>query len=126
VRNRAGEVLKAAIKTGDLAAADANLTAEWGSESLYGGRVRLFTSAGLRDIVEAESLQVVAERGIRVLADYLPPVVSRDSEYAQILELETKLGGRPEFAAVARYTHCLVRSRLSSAKLVSANGGGEA
>jgi SAM-dependent methyltransferase len=37
VRNRAGEVLKAAIKAGDLAAAENNLTAEWGQESLYGG-----------------------------------------------------------------------------------------
>jgi len=38
VRNRAGEVFKAAIQTGDLAAAENNLTAEWGQESLYGGR----------------------------------------------------------------------------------------
>ena len=43
VRNQAGEVVKAAIQVGDLAAAEANLTAEWGFESLYGGRVRLFT-----------------------------------------------------------------------------------
>lgn len=42
VRNRAGEVLKAAIQLGDLAAAGNNLTAEWGQESLYGGRVRLY------------------------------------------------------------------------------------
>ena len=43
VRNQAGEVLKAAIQDGDLAAAENNLTAEWGHEFLYGGRVRLFT-----------------------------------------------------------------------------------
>ena len=42
VRNQAGEVLKAAIQDGDLAATERNLTAEWGHESLYGGRVRLF------------------------------------------------------------------------------------
>ena len=45
VRNQAGEVFKAAIQAGDLAAAEANLTAEWGFESLYGGKVRLFTSS---------------------------------------------------------------------------------
>ena len=45
VRNQAGEVFKAAIQAGDLAAAEDNLTAEWGEESLYGGRVRLFTPA---------------------------------------------------------------------------------
>src|SRR5436305_7223829 len=44
VRNQAGEVLKAAIQDGDLAATEHNLTAEWGHESLYGGRVRLFTA----------------------------------------------------------------------------------
>ena len=38
VRNQAGEVLKAAIQDGDLAAAEHNLTAEWGHESLYGGK----------------------------------------------------------------------------------------
>ena len=34
VRNRAGEVFKATIQAGDLAAAENNLTAEWGQESL--------------------------------------------------------------------------------------------
>jgi len=109
VRNQAGEVLKAALQAGDLAAAEANLTAEWGFESLYGGRVRLFTPSGLQAILNAESLALIAERGVRVLADYLPARVSRSAEYARILELERKLGSRPEYAAVARYAHCLAR-----------------
>ena len=109
VRNQAGEVFKAAIQAGDLAAAEANLTAQWGFESLYGGRVRLFTSPGLQAMLNAESLTSIAERGIRVLADYLPPRVSRTDEYDRILQLERKLGMRPAFAAVARYTHCLTR-----------------
>jgi S-adenosylmethionine-dependent methyltransferase len=107
VRNQAGEVLKAAIKDGDLAATEHNLTAEWAHESLYGGRVRLFTAEGLRDTLIAESLTVIAERGVRVMSDYLPPQVSRSIEYERILELERKLGRRPEFARVARYVHCL-------------------
>jgi S-adenosylmethionine-dependent methyltransferase len=109
VRNQAGEVLKAAIQAGDLAAAEHNLTAEWGHESLYGGRVRLFTSDGLRPMLEAASLMVFAERGVRVIADYLPSQVSRDAEYEHILALERKLGTRPEFAAIARYTQYLTR-----------------
>jgi len=109
VRNQAGEVIKAAIQAGDLAAAEANLTAQWGFESLYGGRVRLFTSPGLQAMLNAESLASIAERGVHVLADYLPPRISRSSEYARILQLERKLGSRREFAAVARYTHCLAR-----------------
>jgi S-adenosylmethionine-dependent methyltransferase len=109
VRNQAGEVLKAAIQDGDLAAAEHSLTAEWGHESLYGGRVRLFTAESLQAMLHESSLAVIAERGVRVLSDYLPPKVSRNDEYQPILELERKLGRRPEFAGVARYTHCLAR-----------------
>jgi S-adenosylmethionine-dependent methyltransferase len=107
VRNQAGEVLKSAIQDGDLAAAEHNLTAEWGHESLYGGRVRLFTAKSLRAKLLESSLAITAERGVRVLSDYLPQKVSRKEEYQRILQLERKLGSRPEFAAVARYTHCL-------------------
>lgn len=115
VRNQAGEVLKAAIQTGDLVAAEANLNAEWGFESLYGGKVRLFTSAGLRTILKAESLESIAQRGIRVIADHLPARISREAEYERIFELERKLGQRPEFAAVARYTQCLARRAENAA-----------
>jgi S-adenosylmethionine-dependent methyltransferase len=107
VRNQAGEVLKAAIQDGDLAATEHNLTAEWGHESLYGGRVRLFTAENLQAMLVAASFAVTAERGVRVVSDYLPPRVPRTAEYERIFELERKLGTRPEFAAVARYTHCL-------------------
>ncbi len=107
VRNRPGEVLKAALVNGDLAAAERNLTAEWGDESLYDGRTRLFTAVGLQAMLLESSLAVTAERGVRVMSDYLPPGLSRKDEYERIFELERKLGRRPEFAAVSRYTHCL-------------------
>lgn len=103
VRNQAGDVLKSAIQSGDLLAADNSLGAEWGRESLYGGEVRLFTPEGLRAMLRAASLAVVAERGVRVVSDYLPSRVSRDNDYQRIFELEQKLGRRPDFAAVARY-----------------------
>ena len=109
VRNQAGEVFKAAIQAGDLAAAQNGLTAEWGQEALYGGKVRLFTPDSLRAMLKVASLAAIAERGVRVLADYLPPRVSRSADYERILELERKLGCRPEYAAVSRYTHCLAR-----------------
>jgi S-adenosylmethionine-dependent methyltransferase len=109
VRNQAGEVFKAALGAGDLTAAENNLGAGWGQESLYGGRVRLFTPEGLETMLERASLTVIAMRGVRVIADYLGPATSCASQYQQVLELESKLGARPEFAAVARYTHCLAR-----------------
>ncbi len=116
VRNRAGEVLKAAIQAGDLAAAQNGLTAEWGQEALYGGRVRLFTPDSLRSMLSEASLATIAVRGVRVLADYLPPRVSRSADYERIFELERKLACRPEYAAVARYTHCLARCLSSLAE----------
>jgi len=109
VRNRAGEVFKAAVQAGDLAVAENNLTAEWGQESLYGSRVRLFTPDSLQAMLTEASLTVIAERGIRVLADYLPSQISRSADYARIFELERKLSSRPEYAAVARYTQCFAR-----------------
>jgi S-adenosylmethionine-dependent methyltransferase len=119
VRNQAGEVLRAAILDGDLAAAENNLTAEWGHESLYGGKVRLFTAGGRQAMLLESSLAVKAERGVRVISDYLPLRVYR-TEYKRILELERKLGRRPEFAAIARYTHCLAhRAEVGSVSPVS-------
>jgi len=109
VRNQAGEVLKAAIQTGDLTAAENNLTAEWGQESLYRGRVRLFRSDDVHVMLKAASLAIIAERGVRVVADYLPSRVSRSAEYERILGLERKLSSRPEFAAVARYLQLVAR-----------------
>lgn len=109
VRNRAGEVFKAAIQAGDLAAAENNLAAEWGQESLYGGRVRLFTTDSLQAMLKAESLEAIAERGVRVVADYLPSRISRSAEYERILALERKLSSRAEYAAVARYIQCFAR-----------------
>jgi len=105
VRNQPGEVLKAAIQDGDLAASEHNLTAAWGNEALYGGRVRLFTADSLQAMLLESSLTVTGKRGVRVISDYLPPRISRTEEYERIFELERKLGTRPEFAAVARYMH---------------------
>ncbi len=107
VRNQAGEVLKAVLQMGDLAAAENNLTAEWGQESLYGGRVRLFTPEALEAILKDASLKINARRGVRVIADYLPAQISRSAEYERIFALECKLGKRREFFGVARYLHCL-------------------
>jgi len=114
VRNRAGEVLRAGIEAGDLEAAERNLTTAWGHESLFGGRVRLFTLDSLQVMTKGASLAVAAERGVRVISDYLPPQVSRRQEYERIFELERKLGSRPEFAAVARYVQIIARHYCAS------------
>jgi len=107
VRNQAGEVLKSALQSGDLAAAEDNLGAEWGRESLYAGKVRLFTSDTVEAMLKDAALKVVARRGVRVIVDYLPAHISRQAEYERILALEHKLGTRWEFFGVARYLHFL-------------------
>lgn len=109
VRNQAGEVLKAALQSGALDEAEHLLTAERARESLFGQTLRLFTPASVQAMLKESTLRVVTERGIRVISDYLPLTVSRSEQYERIVELERKLGGRPEFAAVARYTQYLIR-----------------
>jgi ubiquinone/menaquinone biosynthesis C-methylase UbiE len=116
VRNRPGEVLKAALLNGDLADADHNLNAEWGNESLYEGKVRLFTAERLQAMLQQSSFAVITTRGVRVVSDYLPPKIARNDQYEPIFGLERKLGRRPEFAAVARYIHCLAHRAVQSIK----------
>ena len=111
VRRQTVEVFKATIQAGDLTAAETNLSAEWEFESLDGGQVRLFTSVGLRAMSTSESSESIAERGVRVVADYLPPNISRTAQYERMSELERLLVAQLECAAIARYTHCLARRR---------------
>jgi S-adenosylmethionine-dependent methyltransferase len=107
VRNQAGEVLKAALVNGNLDAADHGLTAQYGDETLYGGRVRIFTPKSLETMFVQSSLALAAERGVRVISDFLPIAISRSDAYERIFDLERKLGCRSDFASVARYTQCI-------------------
>ena len=110
VRNRMGEVMKAAIKERDFALAEETLTAARTREPLGGEYVCLFSPSDLRRALSKAGLKVVAERGIRVFADYLPAHLLGDkAAYARVLALEQKLGAQPEFAGIARYTQVLAR-----------------
>ena len=116
VRSQAGEVLKAALATGDLAAAESSLNADWGQESLYGGKTRLFKPEAVEAMLHDASLALTARRGVRVITDYLPAQISRLAQYDRIFLLERKLGARKEFLDVARYIHCLARLATSPAE----------
>lgn len=110
-RNRAGEAMRAALKTHDLDAAERALTVEQVKESLYGGPARLFDAQKLRALATEAGLKVIAERGVRVVADYLPAALSDTAEtYARLLAFERTLGARPDFASVARYTQIIARA----------------
>ena len=107
VRNQAGEVLKAALLLGDLDAAERNVNQDWGQESLYGGKVRLYRPEGVERILRNAGLVPTSQSAVRVVADYLPPQISRSSEYDRIFALERRLGKRPEFFGMARYLQFL-------------------
>ena len=118
VRNSAGEVLKDAIKCRDWKLATASLTADTVVDSLYGEDVRVFTPTEVHDLLARAGLEVIGEHGVRVFFDYLGLENLTDATYAQIFELESTLGGRPEFCAIARYIQVIGRrSRASSGKV---------
>lgn len=109
-RNRAGEAMRAALKAHDLDEAERALTAGVVNESLYGGPARLFDTRTLGELATGAGFEVVAARGVRVVADYLPATLSDTVEtYARLLAFERTLGARTEFATVARYTQIIAR-----------------
>jgi hypothetical protein len=107
-------VLKEAIKSRDWKLATANLTAETVVDSLYGEFARVFAPEEARDLLARARLEVVAEHGVRVFFDYLGLENLSDAAYSQIFELESALGVRPEFAAIARYIHVIARRSCAS------------
>ncbi|MDQ1589603.1 MAG: hypothetical protein QOG71_230 [Pyrinomonadaceae bacterium] len=115
-RNRAGEAMRAVLKAHDLDEAERALAAEQVNESLYGGPARLFDARSLGELATGAGLRVVAERGVRVVADYLPAALSDTPDaYARLLSFELTLGARPEFAAVARYAQIIARKESAAA-----------
>lgn len=109
VRSQAGEVLKAALRTADLIAAEHCLNAESCRESLYGGEARLFTPERTECLLASAGLASMARRAVRAITDYLPPAISRSTEYERIFALERRLSMRPEFFGMARYMQFLAR-----------------
>lgn len=114
VRNRAGEVLKAAIKSGDWRLARANLATETVVDSLFGRPVRVFDPPEVLAMLAPVGLGVVAKNGVRVFSDYLDSGDLAGEAYGQLLELEFILGAQPQFAAIARYIQMIARRSSAS------------
>ena len=108
-RNRAGEVLKAAIKSGDWRLAKANLSLETVMDSLFHKPLRVFEPTELRHSLARFGLGVVAEYGVRVFSDYLDSDDLDGEAYLQLLKMELTLGALPQFAAIARYSQLIAR-----------------
>jgi S-adenosylmethionine-dependent methyltransferase len=114
VRNRAGDVFKAAIESSDLGLANENLSAQTVVDSLYGMPVRVFDRAEVLRMLAEANLGVVAECGVRVFSDYRDSADPNPETYRQLLELELILGARPQFAAIARYIQMIARPSSAS------------
>jgi len=112
VRNRWGEVLRAAVREQDTAEAKAVLAADTVQDSLYGEPVRVFDPAVARSIVEQAGLEPLAVRGVRVASDYRECPAANEEAYGRLVELELLLGAQPQFAAVARYSQIIARPRF--------------
>jgi len=117
VRNRAGEALKAAIKSEDSTLTKAALSDETVVDSLYSKPVRLFDPRVVVDMLGAAGLDVIAERGVRVFSDYRDPrELESEAARQQVFELELNLGARPEFACIARYLQFIAGRSNGTAK----------
>jgi S-adenosylmethionine-dependent methyltransferase len=114
VRNRWGEVLKAAIKLSDLGVTKENISAQTAMDSLYGMPVRVFDRQEVFEMFADANLRIAAERGVRVFSDYRESAETDTETYRQIMELESILGARPQFAAIARYIQIIARRSSAS------------
>jgi S-adenosylmethionine-dependent methyltransferase len=108
-RNRAGEVLKAAIKSADWRLAKEYLSADTVTDSLFGEPVRVFDRTELIQMFADAGLALIAEYGVRVFSDYVDSEDLDNEGYRQLYELELTLGAQPQFAAVARYSQLIAR-----------------
>jgi S-adenosylmethionine-dependent methyltransferase len=106
------------VKSRNCKTALANLTAETVLGSLYGEPVRVFSLAEIRELLTRAGLEIVAEHGVRVFCDYIDLENLAAAEYSQIFELESTLGTRPEFAAIARYIQVIARRSGASSSEV--------
>ncbi len=108
VRNRFGEAVKAAVAAGDLDRAERALSAESVIEPLYGEPARLFDRSSLAERLSRAGVSIVAERGVRVLSDYLPAsAAATPAGYDRVLAFEHTLGATPELVDMARYIQVL-------------------
>jgi ubiquinone/menaquinone biosynthesis C-methylase UbiE len=109
VRNRWGEVLKAAIKGRDPERARTALRADTVLESLYGEPVRLFDPDDFRKMVERAGFEPLAVRGVRVLSDYTDCEALTEAAYKRLIDFELLIGAQPQLAGIARYTQVIAR-----------------
>jgi hypothetical protein len=109
VRNRRGEVLKAAIKRHDMERATAAFDADPVLASLYGQPVRRFEPDDFRKMVKQSGLESGAVRGVRVISEHLDSETLTGTAYRRQLEFELLVGAQAQVAGIARYIQVIAR-----------------
>lgn len=118
--NPYADALRWALARGDLQKARLALRPRSGqalrervsSADLFGLPRRTFPAEVVQEALVDAGVEVVAEYGVRIFADYLPVEKLADSEFlARLLELEAAAGALHPYRLIARYTHLVGRKR---------------
>jgi S-adenosylmethionine-dependent methyltransferase len=116
--NSYADALRWALARGDLEKARLALRPSSGqalrervsSADLFGLPRRTFPTEVVQEALVDAGVEVVAEYGVRIFADYLPAEKLADSEFfARLLELEAAAGALDPYRLIARYIHLLGR-----------------
>ncbi|MHB1417229.1 MAG: methyltransferase domain-containing protein, partial [Chloroflexota bacterium] len=109
--NRDAEPLRRAISERRSDRVREALATATHAEKLFGLPRHLLAPLEMRDKMEQAGLAVVAERGIRVFADYL---LADGGSLADLFELEVEVGKRFPYMYIARYVHTLGRKQADT------------
>ena len=102
--------LRWALTRGDLEKARLALCEPVSSADLFGLPRRTFTAEVVQEVMNQAGVEVVAEYGIRIFADYLAAEKLADPEFfSLLLELEAVAGTLYPYRLIARYTYLLGR-----------------
>lgn len=104
-----------ALAKGDLERARLTLREHVSSADLFGLPRCTLSSDEMAEAVSRAGVEMVAEYGVRIFADYVPAKKLADPEfYARLLELELEAGSLSPYRLIARYTQMLgTRTGLS-------------
>ncbi len=112
--NPYADALRWALVREDLEKARLALRERVSSADLFGLPRRTFPTEVVQEAMSQAGVEVVAEYGVRIFADYLPAEKLADPEFsARLLELEMAAGALSPYRLIARYTHLLGRKSVN-------------
>jgi S-adenosylmethionine-dependent methyltransferase len=114
--NPYADPLRWALTREDLEKARLALCEQVSSADLFGLPRRTFPAEMVRETMAQAGVDMVAEYGVRIFADYLPAEKLADLEFfTRLVDLEMVAGSLYPYRLIARYTHLLGEKRSSLA-----------